>query len=182
MSRRLMFGVAIAAMVVFVAAYVASPYWAYRELQGAARSGDQAALESVIDFSAVRSDLKAQLNAMLLAKMQSDPKLRDNPFAELGLLIAPALIDKMVESYLTPQAVSAMIVHARAPKPDAERTAGDADSAHIETHYGYVSPDRFRVTLTDRRSPDRQLSFMLARRGLFGWKLIAIALPPQLLD
>ena len=52
----------------------------------------------------MREDLKAQLNAAMLEKMTSE--LKDNPFSALALALAPKLIEGMVDSFITPQAMA----------------------------------------------------------------------------
>lgn len=162
--------------VAALAGYVASPYVAFYELQTAAKAGDRDGLEDGVDFPAVREDFKAQLNGALMAKTQSDPKLKGNPFVAIGLLIAPAVIDRMIDAYVTPEAIAQMVVNARAPKPGAPRTPS-AGNAHVSSRYAYASLNRFKVAMIDDTRPDKPITFVLERRGVFAWKLVRIELP-----
>ena len=178
MRKTVAFAIAIA--VLLAACYLGSPFLGFYRLQEAAKSGDQDALETVVDFPVVRGNLKAQLNAGLMSKLQADPKLKGNAFAALGMMFATAVIDKLVDSYLTPQAIGMMVTRARAPKP-----GGTADSdrpPQLDRGYGYINLDRFRVTVADHGRPDMPLGFVMERRGLVGWKLIRIELPGRLFD
>jgi hypothetical protein len=170
-----------AAVFLLVAVYLASPLLGYYRMQSAARGGDQDALEATIDFPAVRENLKSQLNAGFAAHMQSDAKLKDNPFAGLGMMLATAVIGKLVDSYLTPEAISMMVLKAKAPDPS--KPAGALERARetkIDTHYSYINLDRFRVTAVDPKNSDKPLSFVMERRGFMTWKLIRIELPATL--
>ena len=179
MKRTLAAGCAV--VFLLAAVYLASPLLGYYRMQGAARSGDQEALEATIDFPAVRESLKSQLNAGLAAHMPSDAKRKDNPFARLGMMLATAVVDRLVDSYLTPEAISMMVLKAKAPDPS--RPAGGPAEPHasrIDTHFSYIDLDRFRVTAADPNNRDKPLSFVMKRQGLVTWKLVRIELPATL--
>jgi hypothetical protein len=170
--------VAVGIAILLAGCYAASPVLGFWRLQQAARTGNQDALEEVVDFPAVRGAMKAELHLGLMEKLQSSPGLKGNGFATLGLMFANALIDKVVDSYLTPQAIAMMVTRAKPPRPD-----GRADASpppQLDRTYGYVTLDRFRVTVADHAHPDLPLAFVMERRGLFDWKLIRIDLPPKL--
>jgi hypothetical protein len=169
-----------AAAVLFIIAYLASPVLGYYRIQEAARSGNQDALEATVDFPAVRESLKAQLSAGLAAKAQSDPKLKSNPFARFGMMLAGALVGKVVDTYLTPEAIGQMVSQAKAPGLEAQSPVDGIANPKLEKHYAYISLDRFRVTAVDPSHPDRPFSFVMERRWLFDWKLIRIELPAAL--
>jgi hypothetical protein len=171
-------GYACAVAIFLAVAYLASPVLGYYRLQDAARSGNQDALEATVDFPAVRESLKAQLSAGLAAKAQSDPKLKSNPFARFGMMLAGALVGKVVDTYLTPEAIGQMVSQAKAP--GAKSPVDGIGNPKLEKHYSYISLDRFRVTAVDPARPDRPFSFVMDRRGLFSWKLVRIELPPAL--
>lgn len=178
---------ALALAVLLVVAYVASPLATLASLRSAARAGDRDRLEQLVDFPAVRTGLKAQLSAYLTAGMQSDPELHDNPFAALGAALLPAVMDRVVETYVTPEAIATMVKTAKAPPvPSAdaglngEAAASGPPSAAdpgLDTHYSYVGLDRFRARLEDPAKPDAALTLVLERRGVFRWQLIRIDLP-----
>jgi hypothetical protein len=174
--RRIVIALAVLAALL-VAAYAASPYYAFYRLEQAAKAHDRDALEDDVDFPAVREDFKAQINAALLAKMQDDPSLKHNPIAQLGLLIVPAILDRLIDSYVTPDGIATMLTEARAPMPGNHRDP----EPHGRVHFAqsYEGPNRFKVTASEDRHPDRPLTFVLARRGLFGWTLVRIELPLQ---
>ena len=41
--------------------------------------------------------------------MQNDPDMRNNPFAGLGMMVMPAIIAKMVDAFVTPEGISALV-------------------------------------------------------------------------
>lgn len=82
---------------VVIGAYGLSPLFAFHQLRSAAKSANQDQLEELVDFPSIRENLKSQLSALITSTMSSDPKMRDNPLAGLGAMIAPAITDRIVD-------------------------------------------------------------------------------------
>src|SRR5690606_712173 len=115
LSRRLLTRLIAVLVGAFLVAFFASPVVAVRSLINAARTGDEARLERLVDFPAVRDDLKAQLNTQLARRLRADRDLRDDPLSGLGLVLAPSLVSGVVDAFVTPQAIAAMVQTAEAP-------------------------------------------------------------------
>jgi len=163
--------------VLMGALYGLSPFWAAHTLQQAAQTGDRDQLEEVIDFPAVRESLKSQVSALMLKSIRNDPKLRDNPSANLGAMLAPAITDRAIDSMITPEGMNAIINQGRInAQSQAQPTPRPIPSA---ASFSYRTLDRFRVEL--RTDPDPTF-LTLERRGFFSWKLIRIDLPVSSLD
>lgn len=189
MDRRL-WGIAAAVLALLVGAYLASPLVAVDALRAAARSGDRDRLEQLADFPAVRAHLKEDLSARLLVKLRSDPELTRSPLAGLGLILGPAIVDRAIDAYVTPDAVAAMIRSGKAPQPGMRPEEGGAvqaggdragDDARARNRprvrMAYADLDHFRVTLSRADGPDQTLGLLLQRRDLFWWRLTRIELP-----
>ena len=174
--RRPLLLIAGALLVAFAAAYFGSPYFAARTLREAARSVDAAAIDAGVDFPAVRDSLKSQLNAAIARKMAADPNMKSNPFAGLGMMMAPAIVDRMVDSFVTPDGIAAL---ARGQKPNAPKTEAKSD---VEYSYSWVNLDRFRIRLRTTAQAKDGPSLLFERRGLFTWKLIRIEIADLLDD
>lgn len=166
--------VIVFALVAFGGVYGGSPYWAANNLKESARTGDADTLEELVDFPAVRESLKSQFNASLMDKMQNDPEMADNPFAGLAMAIAPALIDRTVDAYVTPDGIAAI---ARGQKPD-ETVREDPN---IEYKSEWASLDKFRVTAEKSDSDEAMPTFVFERRGIVSWKLTKIEFPDDFL-
>jgi hypothetical protein len=117
---------------------------------------------------------------MFANRISANPSLRNNPYAALGLKLLPALIDRMVDGYLTTQSIAVMTAEARPPARPGETVALGAGTS-LRVHYAYVNLNWFRVTATNPATPDMPLEFELHRHGLFRWTLVRIALPPKAL-
>lgn len=176
--------VAIAAAVIavlFLATYVASPYMAAHALQTAAKKGDRDKLEQLVDFPAVRDSLKSQLMTALSASMKDDPEMRDNPFAALGMLMVPAIVNNAIDLYVTPDGIAAM-TQGRKPGEEgaSEPVAAPAEGAKVKTSMGYSDLDTFRARFS--AEGQQPLTMVMRRRGLFEWRLKRIELPTDFMD
>ena len=87
--------------------YGASPYFSFWQFTVAIRSGDAAAISSRVDFPAVRASLKRQLVARF-ARETSGHKRWSN--------LGPTLIDAIVDAYVTPEGIAALLSNPEALK------------------------------------------------------------------
>lgn len=175
--------------VLLVVAWGASPLLALVELKSAARAYDRDRLEDLVDFPEVRADLKSQFSSAFLGQLQADPSMKDSPFAVMGAALLPVVLDKMIDAYVTPDGVATIIKTARAPSQgsatDAQTGSGPpanpGSASSTETHYEYLGPNKFRVRLAPADAPEKAVSLILERRGIFRWQLVRIGLPLQAL-
>ena len=178
MNRKLIIRLGAAAGAVFVLAYAASPLLAARSLVQAAKTGDEQALERQVDFPAFRASLKDELSARMVAEMRKDDRL--GGLSGLGMLLAPTLVSGAVDAFVTPEAISAMVQEGQAPKPDLAKVEPDvgpkSESKKVRQSWGYRDLDTFAITLKRDDQPDEQVSLLMKRRNLFGWKLAGIDL------
>lgn len=178
MNQKLIIRLGGAAVAVFVLAYAASPLLAARSLVQAAKTGDERALERQVDFPAFRASLKDELSARMVAEMRKDDRL--GGLSGLGMLLAPTLVSGAVDAFVTPQAIAVMVQEGQAPKPDLAKVEPDVgpkpESKKVRQSWGYRDLDTFAVTLTRDDQPDEQVSLLMKRRNLFGWKLAGIDL------
>ena len=174
------------AAVALLAAYLGSPFLAMQELTAAARSHDPARLERIVDFPAVRDSLKSQFNAAFAGRLQTDPELRNNPFSGFAMLIAPVIVERAVDSFVTPDGIAAMVESGTPPKAGSAATGaaqpGGAPRAakreeRARLSYAYEDLDTFKVTSASRTDPGAKVDFIFRRSGLVRWRLTRIGLP-----
>ncbi len=156
----------IAAIVAsFVGAFILlQPYFTSRRIRTAFIEGDATALTEHVDFSAMRSNLKARLNASY-----EEPKKRD----QLGSMVnlGHAVILSQIESNLTPEGLHLFVN--RVDGSGVERSVQERrDAFQHSAWHTYQSPNRFTTTMTFQDEFSVQL--MLHRDG-FEWKLCDIA-------
>jgi hypothetical protein len=80
--------------------YGASPYYSFWRFTDAVRSRDAAAITERVDFPAVRASLKKQLVARFANRASSHKR-----WSNLG----PTLIDAIIDAYVTPQGIAALL-------------------------------------------------------------------------
>jgi len=179
MLKRLLPGLVTAGVVVLLAAWGLAPVFAGHAVMRAADRGDEAALERLVDFPALRISLKEALTDEAVARLRRDPRLADKGLGGLGVMLAPMLVSGVVDVAITPQGVAAMVSTARAPSQDGEMETRDhprGDKPNLHKAWGYRDLNTFAITLTDRDRPEQSLALLLERRGLFTWKLAAVDL------
>lgn len=170
-----------------------SPRLHVRDMKLAAEAKDSARLRELIDFEAVRASLRDDVRAMLLASAPRE--LTGNPLAGLGLLVANALIEPMVDALVSPQSIVLMMERGTvrqpgAPAPSRPPPTPEKDSREssavvrqdIVVEHGYESLNRYRYAIRPAgEPPDGSLTLHLRREGPFSWKLDRIGLPQALL-
>lgn len=90
----------VLAVLLIVGWLAASPYYAMYALGKGIDNEDKDALEEVVDFPVLRQNLKDTLSTVITSKMTKEAG--DNPFAALGMMMANAMIDPMINSMVTP--------------------------------------------------------------------------------
>lgn len=176
MSRKWI-GWTVVALLLVVLAYVGSPYLAVHNFKEAAISADVDKLDATVDFPAVRESLKSQLSTAMMRELNDDPGMKNNPFAGLGIVMMPAIVDKMVDTFVTPDGISALV---KGNKP--VQGGGKAEPANpdIDYQYEYITMDRFRVKLVNKDRAKGSVGLVFERRGLFTWKLIRLEIPDDI--
>jgi len=182
MSKKLLTGVALAAVVLFAAAWGLAPIFTGQALIRAAKAGDSRKLEQLVDFPSLRASLKDELNKELIARMGRDPRLAASGLGGLGMMLAPMILSGAIDAAVTPEVLAQMVTTAEAPDPTRRSAPEPADARSdkdIHQAWGYRDLNHFAVTLTDRDHPDQHLALILERRGLFTWKLAAVDLQSE---
>jgi Protein of unknown function (DUF2939) len=87
--------------------YGASPYYSFWRFMAELRSADSAALSSRMDFTAIRASLKKQLVERFAHGTRGNKW-----WSNLG----PTLIDAIVDAYVTPEGIAALISNPEALK------------------------------------------------------------------
>ncbi|WP_374575735.1 DUF2939 domain-containing protein [Phenylobacterium sp. J367] len=172
-SKQALLNGAIALVAAFFAAYFASPLLAAQSLRSAAREGDAERLERLVDFPTVREGLKSQINAQLMTAMQTDPEMQANPFAALALLMVPAIVERAIDAYVTPDAIGAMVTTGKA-KPTGLSTTSNQAAVQVEAakrhtpqsslpesqqprfDYRYKDLDTFGISTSDPEAPQSE--------------------------
>jgi len=165
-SRRRRIGwAAFICAVALVLAYGAYPYVSFWRFTVALRSGDIAALNARVDFPAVRESLKTQL----VAYFSPENRIKNKRLARLATALRPTLIDALVDAYVTPDGLAALIANPnviknmRAPQAPQQLPAFKGIDWSNVRYAFFTSP---RVFVVDREGIKLRFRFT----GL-GWRL-----------
>jgi len=145
--------------ILLLLVYGASPYFSFWRFTEALRSGDSAALSSRMDFPAIRASLKKQLVERFAQGTRSNKW-----WSNLG----PTLIDTLVDAYVTPEGIAALISNPEVLKnlkhPQQFRfPSGKVEDWSKVKHAFFTGPRTFAV--------DREGIKLRFRFTGWGWKL-----------
>jgi len=155
--------------------YLVSPYFSLWRLRAALDSGDRDSLESRIDFPSVRESLKDQLRIHMAKSMAEDKDLKDNPFGGLAAAFAPMMVNYVVDNFVTPSGISALIGDSKsalAKDPDSTSPPPTQKKSidWSKMHYAFfTSPTQFMVDIDGTK-----LRFRFTG---FGWQLKKLEVP-----
>jgi hypothetical protein len=157
----------IVGVVVFVALWMAWPYWAIYDLQTALVRGDKVRLASLVDWTSVREGVRDDLKAAYTSKIVgSDPR-----FQALGQALSSAAIDRVVNEQINPSMLSEVAKGGRTdPDP----------MGQVRYAFFAGSPLVFRMDIGPEFSTQRERTIYLLEWNL-GWKLKRIIVAPYLL-
>lgn len=168
----------VLAVLLIVGWLAASPYYALYTLGKGIENEDKEALEEVVDFPVLRQNLKDTLSALFTSKMAKDAG--DNPFAALGMMMANAMIDPMINSMVTPAGL-AKLSRKELPKPG-EKSVPASTTPQEPSDAGSLTSRKFkleyetmnRVAVRPEGVEDPPV-FIFKRDVLF-WRLVDVRL------
>jgi hypothetical protein len=165
---------ALAAAALIVAAgvtwYLASPGWTLHQMKAAADANDPDALNSYIDYPALREDLKAEIMGQMMAEAKKDK----SGFGGLGLAIGTAMIGPVIDGLVTPAGMRAALM---AKRGQAQTKAAPQAASALRVPDDPVIVRGFSEFLVaSKQQPKSGLVFK--RHGL-SWKLSGVDLPPN---
>lgn len=152
-----------------------TPYMAVNKLQAAAERGDAEALNEMVDFPALRTSLKSEVQGAVSRGISKDA---GNPFAALGAAVTGVIVEPAVNAAVTPQGIS-LLMKGRAPTDNQDdEDAGEEKNWRDEVKIGrrYEAADKFVVQYRDKATGDDQISLVMRRDGL-RWRLAGVRFP-----
>lgn len=101
----------------------------------------------------LRESLKADLNRAMMDKFRNDPEMASNPFSGMALAMIPAMINSMVDGFITPQAISRMATKGK--MRDSGEEAADPANEPLVTRE-YVSLNGSETLFSNRTNRSRR--------------------------
>jgi hypothetical protein len=166
---------ALAAAALIIAAgalwYFESPAWTLHQMKAAADTNDPDALNSYIDYPALREDLKAEIRSEMIAEADKDR----SAFGRLGLAIGTELTGPVIDRLVTPAGMRAAFT-AKRVEAQTRVTAHAASALRVPDNPVIVRRGFSGFLVASKRQPKSGLVFK--RHGL-SWKLSGVDLPPN---
>ena len=161
-------GIAIAFILALLAWLFIAPVLSAQELQRALRDNDPAAIQNLVNFPALRENLRGTLGANLAGQAN---KSTLEPGGIFGAALAGLMMGPIVDALVTPAGLSALF------KGGTGTFTGQAPGS-IRVSSGLQALNRYAITLTDVDNPASVVTLVLMPNGL-QWQLTAISFPPD---
>jgi hypothetical protein len=167
------------------------PYYTLYDLSVALREGNSAALENRVEWESVRQGLRGDLNAMILQKISADTKAGNSSAgAGFAAILGPAIINQLVEGYVTPQAVANLIrtgkpsavIDAKPASKEASEKPHDLNLRQLKYAFFAGSPLTFKVEIAPSDDINLQNPLTLFFKWSGDWKLTRVTLPADAIN
>lgn len=166
---------AAASAIALAATAYASPYFTLHQIKTALAERNAEALAEHVDFPALRTSVKAQLETSMARSIEATAG-SGNPLAALGQSIASAMLGKMVDTMVSPAGVVALVDKSAVSPQAVVTTNSDAPADGVQKKAGYTAGyaglNTFVVRAKDGYAQEGAL--VLLRHGVWGWKLSSI--------
>ena len=166
--------IVVVVLVIAVSYVAAGPFLTVSAIKTGVAEQNSEKLSDNIEFSVLRQNLKDQLNVMMLENSTSG--LEDNPFAALAIGLATKMVDGIVDSFVTPSGLAAIMKGKKPPtiKDTGSSTSTPKDDLFQNSRFSYDSINKFSIWVPDENGEESR--FVLQRYG-FSWKLVNIVIP-----
>jgi hypothetical protein len=184
--RMSLFKVVVLLLALAGLAFATAPFFAFRALKAATAAEDVQAVGELVDYPALRKSLTDQLTNDA-PRTAETPNVWQDPIGALKNALKPlAPPPPKVDAYMTLDGLSALCRgyqpgHAPAP-PKTPTTMGGTAKAIVTGPMAkptYWGPNRTRLTVSRPGQPSKKTTLIFERKTLFGWKLVAVQLPPD---
>jgi Protein of unknown function (DUF2939) len=151
-----------------------TPYMAVNKLQAAAERGDAEALNEMVDFPALRTSIRTEIQGATARGIQKDGGV----FAALGAAAAGFVVGPVVDAAVTPQGIG-MLMKGQSPRRNGQDDSNDDDDNwrdDVKISRRWEGSDKFAIHYSDRASGDERIALVMRRDGL-RWRLTGVRFP-----
>ena len=178
-KNRLLVGLILVAAFA-VGVMVASPWWSLSGLAQAINAGDRQRLVRYVDFPRLRESISGQLTAKLGQQLGEDVDGNSSKamMALAGTALGSAVIDKVVDSLVTPEGVAAILEGREQIQFDPEHPPTRLKlirRLHERAHLDWIDIGSIRATVYD--SDSKVLTHALLERDGLTWRVVDVDIP-----
>lgn len=159
------------------------PYMTLSTMKAAAVDAHPQKFAEYVDFAALRTDLRRQLN--VLTAERAKQKLEGSVLGNLAAAFGGALVDKVVDAVVTPEGLVLLfqgksVLLGGVGQPVRVRPE-DVEAVFVNAQYSYTSLSTFVVRFPGESGRPGNATLLFRRDGL-SWKLSGLELPPDVFD
>jgi len=170
---------AVVVLVLLAGWIAAGPFIAIHGIREAIREQDAARLSEYIDFPALRTSLKQQVDDYVVRRAGADAQ--SSLLGSVALRLASGATDGIIDAMATPAGLAAVMegrnfwdrLNGARSEGDSYATAPPRDPLE-DAKYRFESPSRFTATLAN--ADGDPVVFVLTRDG-FSWRITDVRLP-----
>ncbi len=175
--------------LLFTGFYFSTPYISILKFQSAIRNNESTVASRYIDFRSVRSSLKSQLRES--ANRAITNRIPINAYSTFGLIFIDPIINKIVDSTVTPFGLNLLLSQGTLIKSEQEIKSKRLNDKKENKIYSN-SPDKPLIRLfynnlnefvvSSKTKDNQPIKAYLKRRGLFHWQLYKLYIPQKILE
>ena len=173
--------------------YAASPWLTVNKLKQAFEKKDTRQIEKIVDFPELREDFKEVAKATVMKNAAKE--LEGNPFAALGMMMANALIDPLIDSVISPAGLQALlstgemsvqpndVLNENNSWSSKESTTEEfKPSPDLSVKMNYTDLNEFKIELSNKKVIAEPISLFMERKGFADWKVTGIDIPQSIFN
>ena len=179
--------------VLLGAYYAASPWLTVNKLKQAFEKKDTRQIEKIVDFPELREDFKEVAKATVMKNAAKE--LEGNPFAALGMMMANALIDPLIDSVISPAGLQALLSTGEMSVQPSDvlnennswlskesTTEEFKPSPDLSVKMNYTDLNGFKIELSNKKVIAEPISLFMEREGFADWKVTGIDIPQSIFN
>jgi hypothetical protein len=175
MSKNLKLYITISLILIGTWLY-ATPYLTISTMKKAYENNDATKFSSYVNYPSLRESFKNTFKAAINKEMMkdSDKDGLGNLGKAFSIALASAIIDPLVESFVTPESL-VMMMEGKKPKviESNKKTATSSSEKKSNISMGYDGIDYFILDAKDDKN-EIQFSFVFKRKGIWDWELTSV--------
>ena len=161
----------------------ATPYIAIYSMKQAAEDGNATIFSSYVNFPSLRESFKNTLKAVFNKELMKDSDSADglgNLGKVFGVALVSAMVDPLVDSFITPENISMMMEGKKPeikdpanPKNKTNPTNENSGEKKPVIHMGYEGFDYFVLEVKNEKD-EVQIALLFERKNFVSWQLSGI--------
>ena len=163
------------------------------KLKQAFEKKDTRQIEKIVDFPELREDFKEVAKATVMKNAAKE--LEGNPFAALGMMMANALIDPLIDSVISPAGLQALLSTGEMSVQPSDvldennswsskesTTEEFKPSPDLSIKMNYTDLNEFKIELSNKKVIAEPISLFMEREGFADWKVTGIDIPQSIFN